>query len=81
MPGSPMSRSTNSGRKRGELDGREAVVGDPDVVAEELEEPAHAARRIHVVVDDEDSGSAPLRDRRRIGRSIRRPPRRRQVDR
>ncbi len=60
------SRSYRAARCRGArtragiaraLDGRRAVVGDPDVVSEELEEPAHADRRIHVVVDDEDAGS------------------------
>ena len=38
----------------GDLERLLAVVGDPDVVPGELEQPGHAPGGVDVVVDDED---------------------------
>ena len=52
-----MSSRMNSGPELPrDLDGLGAVVGRRHLVAEELQEPRHPAGRVHVVVDDEDSG-------------------------
>ena len=76
MPGRPMSSRTTSGRcARGDLEGRGAVVGDADLVAEEPQQPRQALGRVDVVVDDEDRGGAAAgwRARRPPAGSARRP--------
>ena len=54
-----MSRSTTSGAcSRPDGEGIRPVMGDPDGVARELQEPGHPVGRVLVVVDDEDSQAA-----------------------
>ena len=47
----------------GRGEGLLAVVGDPDLVARELQEPGHPVRRVHVVVDDEHPEASGARSR------------------